>query len=206
MSRGFAIQHACVCHADVPGGISSQAAGPIAYPTSGTTSEPILATLPPLTAGPFREAVVLPAPARLEAAIAAAALTPNPNMLAAATSVTEPQAEEVQEVVGTPQRRSPVRAARMQAAFEQMSAASGGAAARAEAPTLYQGILSQHNTYRAVHSAPAMSWDTTLASSAATYAAQCKWEHDQNNPAGENLYATTGKDFATALSAAIKAW
>lgn len=127
-------------------------------------------------------------------------------MLAAQTSVTEPQAEEVQEVVGTPQRRSVARAARMQAVFEQMRAASGGAVARAEAPTLYQGILSQHNSYRAMHSAPAMSWDTTLASSAATYASKCVWEHDPNNPAGENLYATTSKDLAAALSAATKVW
>lgn len=54
-------------------------------------------------------------------------------------------------------------------------------------PPVYQAILDQHNMYRALHGVPNMTWDSTVAASAAAYAERCIWAHEPNNPYGENL-------------------
>lgn len=71
----------------------------------------------------------------------------------------------------------------------------------------YTGVLAQHNAYRAIHSSPALSWDTGLAADADAYAARCIYQHDPNNTVdGENLYYTGNPDPVAALSAATAAW
>lgn len=47
-------------------------------------------------------------------------------------------------------------------------------------------LLSQHNKYRAMHSAPALTWDTTLESYAQQHVAGCNFAHT-GGPYGENL-------------------
>jgi len=60
-------------------------------------------------------------------------------------------------------------------------------------------ILNAHNLHRAVHSAPPMTWDSTMAASAASYAAQCVWQHSapaDRDYAGENIAAFAVRDCA----------
>jgi uncharacterized protein YkwD len=74
-------------------------------------------------------------------------------------------------------------------------------------PADYSEVLSQHNSYRARHQAPAMQWDGLLAGSAAAYAAQCVFEHDASASSGENLYASAAiSDTAASLRNAIRLW
>ncbi|KAF8315878.1 hypothetical protein DL93DRAFT_2096531 [Clavulina sp. PMI_390] len=54
--------------------------------------------------------------------------------------------------------------------------------------------LSVHNTLRAAHGASAMTWNTTLAAAAQTWANKCVFQHSGGSlgPYGENLAAGTG--------------
>lgn len=61
--------------------------------------------------------------------------------------------------------------------------------------TFAQTMLSMHNADRAKHSAAALTWSTTLASAAASWAAGCKWQHTPNNPYGQNIAAGTASSF-----------
>lgn len=56
-------------------------------------------------------------------------------------------------------------------------------------------MLDMHNADRAKHSASALTWDSTLASAAAKWAAGCQWKHTPNNPYGQNIAAGTAGDF-----------
>lgn len=47
-------------------------------------------------------------------------------------------------------------------------------------------ILNSTNTYRTQHNATALTWNTTLATYATTYASKCNWAHS-GGPSGENL-------------------
>lgn len=88
------------------------------------------------------------------------------------------------------------------------SGSAGDASVLQTVPSQYQGIHNRHNYYRSLHGTPALVWSTTLASSAANYAAKCQWGHDPNNQGqGENLYgySATGNT-AQSLLDAIKAW
>ncbi|XP_029428382.1 peptidase inhibitor 16 isoform X2 [Rhinatrema bivittatum] len=57
-----------------------------------------------------------------------------------------------------------------------------------------RSLLAMHNAHRAQVAPPAadmlkMSWDPKLEKLASSYAAECKWEHNQDRgPTGENLY------------------
>jgi uncharacterized protein YkwD len=93
------------------------------------------------------------------------------------------------------------------AAVQVDAAAVSTDAVQAQQTSLYQGIFDRHNSYRALHATPALAWSTTLASNAASYAAQCYWGHSGAAGQGENLYAISGNaDQATTLANAIKAW
>ena len=70
------------------------------------------------------------------------------------------------------------------------TASQSEAAILADAQSDVDSILGPHNTHRALHSAPALKWSTSLANSAATWANGCKYAHStaaQRNNAGENL-------------------
>lgn len=58
-----------------------------------------------------------------------------------------------------------------------------------------QQMLSIHNVDRAAHSASPLVWDATVAASAASWAAGCKWAHTPNNPYGQNIAAGTWSTF-----------
>lgn len=59
-----------------------------------------------------------------------------------------------------------------------------------------QQFVTSHNTYRnnvnpsAINMQP-IQWSNDLASSAAKWASQCKWQHSQTPGVGENLYASS---------------
>lgn len=63
-----------------------------------------------------------------------------------------------------------------------------------------QEILETHNELRALHDAPELQWDNTLAEYAQRHASQCEFKHT-HGPYGENLAA----GYPTA-EAAITAW
>jgi uncharacterized protein YkwD len=48
-------------------------------------------------------------------------------------------------------------------------------------------LLDAHNTYRAKHCAPPMTWSAEVAASAQKWASQCVTDHDPNSDLGENL-------------------
>ena len=72
--------------------------------------------------------------------------------------------------------------------------------------------LKVHNEYRALHHAPALAWDATLATAASEWVAKCLFQHEPNSPYGENLYAEFGTNVntnannATILTNAVKMW
>lgn len=81
------------------------------------------------------------------------------------------------------------------------------AAASAAVPDLYQPIFDAHNSYRAQHHVPALSWSDSLAAQAETSAARCTLKPDSSATAGENLFGTSGvKDPAGALKWAVETW
>lgn len=55
-------------------------------------------------------------------------------------------------------------------------------------------MLNATNTYRALHSAPAVTWNSDLANAAYTNAAQYTWAHTSNDPYGENIATGTYTD------------
>lgn len=62
---------------------------------------------------------------------------------------------------------------------------------------------------RALHQARAVSWNTSIAASAAAYAATCVYEHDPaNNVFGENLYVAYASTLTVprALNDSVEAW
>lgn len=181
-------------------------AGPAVEPADGEAAQP--STLESLGRAQPTMLAVLQRDAPGDAADASRAA-------ATSTATASAAPEAVSSKVGRPVARSAARAARMQAAAaaaaqaDQHAAAQaqGGVTAAAAVPATYGSITTKHNTYRATHQAPALSWDTTVAASAAAYAVRCIWGHDSSNAAyGENLYASTSTNQAGVLDAAITAW
>lgn len=70
---------------------------------------------------------------------------------------------------------------------------------------LYGQILADHNTYRAKHQAPPLTWDDAAAARAKITVDSCVFAHQAQGD-GENIAATTDTNFASALAWAIKAW
>merc|ERR1712121_107749 len=68
-------------------------------------------------------------------------------------------------------------------------------------------FVNRHNKHRAETRAhePNVSWDETLARTAANYAQACHFGHDMNNVYGENIYAGWGPGYTTAAAEAEKA-
>ncbi|OQV01226.1 hypothetical protein CLAIMM_06618 [Cladophialophora immunda] len=78
--------------------------------------------------------------------------------------------------------------------------------------TFINTVLTRINAYRALHSAPAVSWGATLAQAAKTAATRCSPVHTPNNPYGENIYnfwltpKTTVPNFGLLLKKGIDWW
>lgn len=66
--------------------------------------------------------------------------------------------------------------------------------------TEIEKVLTQHNDFRKLHSAPALTWNNQLAQFASQYANRCVFQHSRDKY-GENLAAGY-----PSLSAAIHAW
>ncbi|GAA5878010.1 hypothetical protein JCM3774_005979 [Rhodotorula dairenensis] len=74
---------------------------------------------------------------------------------------------------------------------------------------LASAVLNEHNRFRALHAAPAMTWSEPLASAAAKWAAKCVFQHSQGavGSYGENLAASAGgAGGVTAALQGISAW
>jgi uncharacterized protein YkwD len=77
--------------------------------------------------------------------------------------------------------------------------AAGGAVAQ----DISGEVLSAHNSFRAMHGVPALSWSAGLAATAQAWANRCVFEHS-NNGLGENL--ATGSSGGFPPAAQVKAW
>jgi uncharacterized protein YkwD len=63
-----------------------------------------------------------------------------------------------------------------------------------------QAVLDETNRYRAMHQAPPLTWSSTLAGEAQSWADRCVFEHSTMGN-GENLYAASGSfNGATAVT------
>ena len=93
----------------------------------------------------------------------------------------------------------------------------GGAAGQlaAEKPDIQQPspaafkpavALRAHNELRTQHNAPALKWDADMVAGAADRAGRCSYDHQQDNPYGENMFTTAIKDANTAMVEAVKTW
>jgi pathogenesis-related protein 1 len=71
-------------------------------------------------------------------------------------------------------------------------------------PSAMQVVLTAHNAYRAKHCVPALTWSTELAASAQQWANRCQFDHDDQNPHGENLFWGTAGAFSP--RSAVAAW
>jgi uncharacterized protein YkwD len=58
-----------------------------------------------------------------------------------------------------------------------------------------QSILEAHNSYRAKHCVPPLTWSTELAASAQMWANRCDFNHDYQPPHGENLFLGTARAY-----------
>lgn len=184
--------------ASLPAGVPPSAT--TILPTSGTTDPVILASITQAAAvtaaaAPLTPATILPIGPAVAAAAAAAGDDSN-------------STTAVVERVGTPLRFTRTQYARAVAAIRtgtRVQSESGGAVTM-NTPALNSAILSAHNTYRATHGSPAMSWDNNAASAAWAWASRCIFQNEPVSPYGANMYMTSVRDVATALNAATKVW
>ena len=54
-------------------------------------------------------------------------------------------------------------------------------------PANMRDLVAEHNRIRSIYQAKPLSWDTKLATSAQSWAARCKFDHDYKTNYGENL-------------------
>jgi pathogenesis-related protein 1 len=73
------------------------------------------------------------------------------------------------------------------AAFPLLMLVSIAQAADAVSPSEQQTLLGLHNSYRAQHCVPPLSWSTELAASAQQWASRCRIGHAPRGGFGENL-------------------
>jgi len=71
-------------------------------------------------------------------------------------------------------------------------------------PPAMQEVLDAHNFYRAKHCVPALKWSGALAASAQLWANRCDFNHDDQNPHGENLFWGTAGAYSPRT--AVTAW
>jgi len=171
------------------GGVATAAASGAILPTSGTTDPDILASITSA-----QESASVMEPAIIMSASPATAADP---------SSPADQPEVVHGVSAPPRSFTRRQFARAVAALKRIKTAP---AAASEITTMNTGVLNAHNSYRATHRAPAMTWDNTVAAAATNWASRCLFQHEDNPAYGENLYMTSAKDAAGALAAATKAW
>ncbi|KAL7275185.1 hypothetical protein RUND412_001884 [Rhizina undulata] len=124
-----------------------------------------------------------------------------------ATSAVEQVAAAVTSTYVAPEATSTYVAPAVTSAAETVVATTTTAAAAAvssastsSSDDLASKVLASHNAYRALHGAPNLTYNTTMADFAAAHVAKCVFEHS-GGPYGENLAA--GYDTP---EAAITAW
>lgn len=63
-------------------------------------------------------------------------------------------------------------------------------------PTQMQSLLEAHNSHRAKHCVPPLTWSTDLTASAQQWANHCNFNHDYQSPYGENLFLGTVRAYS----------
>jgi uncharacterized protein YkwD len=71
-------------------------------------------------------------------------------------------------------------------------------------PQAMQPILNEHNSYRAKHCIPPLTWSPVLASSAQQWANRCTFDHQEDSDDGENLF--WGSAGAFSQEAVVRSW
>jgi hypothetical protein len=127
----------------------------------------------------------------------------------AADAAANSPASSIQGISLKPQlitRRQYAKSLAALARADAAAAAAGAGKVSVQQASNMVGVLTQHNGYRARHSAPAMSWDAAAEAGAASWASQCRWEHAQNTGYGENLYWSSSSDVNAVIAAATPGW
>ena len=90
----------------------------------------------------------------------------------------------------TPARTTttPARATTTTAARTTTTSAAPAPSATGDA-ALATAVLNEHNRFRALHAAPAMTWSDSLASAAATWASKCVFQHSQGAVGYVTIYS-----------------
>jgi uncharacterized protein YkwD len=69
-------------------------------------------------------------------------------------------------------------------------------------PADLQAIFDAHNSYRAKHCVPPLTWSSELAASSQHWANRCDFNHDEDSPHGENLFWGTAGAYSQQAVAA----
>lgn len=94
-------------------------------------------------------------------------------------------ADLMHQLLGSQNAQAAAAASTGEGAVSAQTVGAGGGAAWTDAAR-FKNLLDEHNRYRALHGVPALTWSTTLAASAAKYAATCPT--DQVKDATNTLY------------------
>lgn len=107
-----------------------------------------------------------------------------------------------------PRQATPATAGFTAAATNAAAAAAAVQGGGGLDASVIDGTLQLHNSYRALHAAPALSWSGALAAQAAGWASACSFAHDPDNyEAGENVFACNWlEEPADILRAAVTVW
>lgn len=54
-------------------------------------------------------------------------------------------------------------------------------------PAVMKGVLDLHNSYRARHGVPALSWSSSVAATAQSHSSRCVFQHSSGSGYGENI-------------------
>ncbi|KAH0610902.1 uncharacterized protein H6S33_011329 [Morchella sextelata] len=159
---------------------------PITIGTSTTTLSVITTTLEPVASTP---AVEVPGTTTVVQEV-----TSSPEPVTVITTIQD-------ETAAAPTTAAPVETTSTSVAPVPTTTAAATTTSTAATPadTWAADVLNAHNTRRALHGAPALTWNTTMASYAAGVSKGCVFEHS-GGPYGENLAAGYTTDEA------IEAW
>lgn len=171
------------------GGYGGHQSAPV-YTTRTTTLEPITigtrtTTLPAVTSTVEPVTIETSAPVQVPGTTTVVQeVTSSPSPVTIITTIQEETTAPTTEapVIPTSTYVAPVETTTATAAATTVTSAA------APADTWAAAVLSAHNTRRALHGAPALTWNTDMASYASSISSKCVFEHS-GGPYGENLAA-----------------
>ena len=189
---------------------AAASAMPAALPTSGTSDPAVLLASISPAAAPVQQAVILPFPTTLPGAVTATdvPLTVETSVGTASPTIVDDPAVDPTTATATAAPAAELTALEAtQEPTPQTAADAAGIITVQAVTSTFSGLLSQHNTYRATHRAPALQWDDTLAAGlASTVGSFCTDDNLAKSGGGMNAYRGRKVTQGTAIGAATLDW